>query len=375
MIDTNTPRRRAPHRADHVGSLLRPAAIQAARNANLPAEELAAIEDAGIRELVELQRATGLKVFTDGEARRAFWHYDFMGMLTGLDMKAATKSLDFKTEHKTPPIEPHLTGPLDFPADHPMLRHFTYLQGLVSPSDGVAKISIPGPSACHFRMEPENIDYAPYRDPELMVQDIARTYKKAVQAFYDAGCRYLQLDDIFFAYLSDPRQREMRRAKGQDPDKLVDTYAWMLEEAIKDRPEDMVIGMHMCRGNFRSSHVAEGGYDLAADAIFNRTSVDVYFMEYDTERAGGLEPLKLLPKGQKRVMAGFITTKTGTLESPDWLKAKFDEASNYVDLDQLGIAPQCGFASTEHGNAITEDDEKRKLELVVSTAEAIWGER
>lgn len=374
MIDTNTPKRRAPHRADHVGSLLRPAAIQAARNAPVPADELAAIEDAGIRELVDLQRATGLKVFTDGEARRAFWHYDFMGMLTGLDMKAATKSLDFKTEHKTPPIEPHLTGPLDFPADHPMLRHFTYLQGLVSPEDGVAKISIPGPSACHFRMEPENIDHAPYRDPDQMVQDIAKTYKKAVQAFYDAGCRYLQLDDIFFAYLSDPKQREMRRAKGQDPDKLVDTYAWMLEEAIKDRPEDMVIGMHMCRGNFRSSHVAEGGYDLAADAIFNRTSVDVYFMEYDTERAGGLEPLKLLPKGHKRVMAGFITTKSGTLESPDWLKAKFDEASKYVDLDQLGIAPQCGFASTEHGNAITVDDEKRKLELVVSTAQAIWGE-
>ncbi|PTX04822.1 5-methyltetrahydropteroyltriglutamate--homocysteine S-methyltransferase [Pararhodobacter aggregans] len=374
MIDTNTPKRRAPHRADHVGSLLRPAAIQAARNAPVPADELTAIEDAGIRELVDLQRATGLKVFTDGEARRAFWHYDFMGMLTGLDMKAATKSLDFKTEHKTPPIEPHLTGPLDFPADHPMLRHFTYLQGLVSPEDGVAKISIPGPSACHFRMEPENIDHAPYRDPDLMVQDIAKTYKKAVQAFYDAGCRYLQLDDIFFAYLSDPKQREMRRAKGQDPDKLVDTYAWMLEEAIKDRPEDMVIGMHMCRGNFRSSHVAEGGYDLAADAIFNRTSVDVYFMEYDTERAGGLEPLKLLPKGHKRVMAGFITTKTGTLESPDWLKAKFDEASKYVDLDQLGIAPQCGFASTEHGNAITVEYEKRKLELVVSTAQAIWGE-
>lgn len=373
MIDTNTPKRRAPHRADHVGSLLRPAAIQAARNAHVPAAELTAIEDAGIRELVDLQRATGLKVFTDGEARRAFWHYDFMGMLTGLDMKAATRSLDFKTEHKTPPIEPHLTGPLDFPADHPMLRHFTYLQGLVSPADGVAKISIPGPSACHFRMEPENIDYAPYRDPDLMVQDIAQTYKKAVQAFYDAGCRYLQLDDIFFAYLSDPKQREMRRAKGQDPDKLVDTYAWMLEEAIKDRPEDMVIGMHMCRGNFRSSHVAEGGYDLAADAIFNRTSVDVYFMEYDTERAGGLEPLKLLPKGHKRVMAGFITTKTGTLESPDWLKAKFDEASKYVDLDQLGIAPQCGFASTEEGNKITVDDQRRKLDLVVETAEAIWG--
>jgi len=374
MLQTNTPKRRAPHRADHVGSLLRPARVQQARNAHLPAAKRRAIEDEGIRELVALQKATGHKVFTDGEARRAFWHYDFMGMLSGLDMKAATKSLDFKTEHKTPPIEAHLTGPLGFPADHPMLEHFTYLQGLVEPEDGVAKISIPGPSACHFRMEPENIEYAPYRDEDLMVQDIAKTYKSAVQAFYDAGCRYLQLDDIFFAYLSDSKQREMRRAMGQDPDKLVETYAWMLEEAIKDRPEDMVIGMHMCRGNFRSAHVAEGGYDLAADAIFNRTSVDVYFMEYDTERAGGLEPLKLLPKGHKRVMAGFITTKTGRMESPDWLKAKFDEASKFVDLGQLGIAPQCGFASTEHGNSITEEDQKRKLELVVSTAQAIWGE-
>lgn len=366
--------RRAPHRADHVGSLLRPPAIADARRQGLTGAALRAIEDREIPGLVQLQKDAGLKVFTDGEARRQFWHYDFMGMLTGLDMKPSTRSLPFQTEHKTPPIEAHLTGPLDFPADHPMIEHFTFLKDLVQPGDGIAKISIPGPSACHFRMEPENIEYAPYRDQEHLFHDIAATYKKAVQAFYDAGCRYLQLDDIFFAYLCDPHQQELRRAMGQDPIALIDRYAWMLEEAIKDRPEDLIIGMHMCRGNFRSSHVAEGAYDPAADAIFNKTSVDVYFMEYDTERAGGLEPLKLLPKGHKRVMAGFITTKTGELESLDWLKAKFDEAARYVDLDQLGIAPQCGFASTEHGNAITEEDEKRKLELVVKTAEAIWGE-
>lgn len=182
------------------------------------------------------------------------------------------------------------------------------------------------------------------------------------------------LDDIFFAYLGDPKQREQRKAMGHDPDWLIDRYAWMLEEAIKDRPEDMVIGMHMCRGNFRSTHAASGGYDAAADAIFNKTSVDVYFMEYDTDRAGGLEPLKLLPKGRKRIMAGFITTKTGQLESLDSLRRHFDDASTFVDMDQLGIAPQCGFASTEHGNAITEDDQKRKLELVVQTAQAIWDE-
>lgn len=374
MTQNDTIRRRAPHRADHVGSLLRPKAIAEARHAGLTGDALREIEDREIPGLIALQKNAGLKVFTDGEARRAFWHYDFMGMLDGLEMKPSSRSLPFKGAHKTPPIEAHLTGPLGFPADHPMLRHFTFLRDLVRPDDGIAKISIPGPSACHFRMEPENIDHAPYRDQEHLFHDIAATYRKAVQAFYDAGCRYLQLDDIFFAYLGDPKQREQRRAMGQDPDRLIKSYAWMLEEAIRDRPADLVIGMHMCRGNFRSTFVAEGGYDAAADAIFNRTSVDVYFMEYDTERAGGLEPLKLLPKGDKRVMAGFITTKTGDLESLDWLRAKFDEAAKYVDLDQLGIAPQCGFASTEHGNAITVDDEKRKLELVVKTAEAIWGE-
>ena len=371
---TRPSSRRAPFRADHVGSLLRPEPVQTLRERGVFDHELTLVEDMAVRDLVALQREAGLHVFTDGEVRRAFWHYDFMGMLTGLDMKASQKSLPFKTEHKTPPIEPHLTGPLDFPPDHPMLQHFTFLNDQLTLADGIAKISIPGPSACHFRMEAENIEHAPYRDPEQLFHDIAATYRKAVQAFYDAGCRYLQLDDIFFAYLGDPKQREQRRAMGQDPDELVGKYAWMLEEAIKDRPEDMVIGMHMCRGNFRSSHVAEGGYDHAADAIFNQTSVDVYFMEYDTERAGGLEPLRLLPKGDKRVMAGFITTKTPELESIDWLRGKFDEAAEYVDLDQLGIAPQCGFASTEHGNAVTMDDQKRKLELVVKTAQAIWNE-
>lgn len=367
-------KRRAPFRADQVGSLLRPQIIQDARLdlSNKPA--LRQAEDAGIRQLVDLQKASGIKVLTDGEARRAFWHYDFMGMLTGLEMKPATRSLPFQTEHKTPPIEPFLTGALDFPADHPMLEHFTFLQDLVTPEDGIAKISIPGPSAVHFRTPQENIEYSAYRDHDTLIHAIASTYKKAVQAFYDAGCRYLQLDDIFFAYLGDEKQRAERRALGQDPDQLIADYAWMLEEAIKDRPDDLVIGMHMCRGNFRSAHVASGGYDAAADAIFNKTSVDVYFMEYDTERAGGLEPLKLLPKGDKRIMAGFISTKTGELENMDDLRRQFDAASKFVDLDQLGIAPQCGFASTHHGNNITQDDQKRKLELVVNTAQAIWGE-
>ena len=194
-----------------------------------------------------------------------------------------------------------------------------------------------------------------------------------MRAFYEAGCRYLQMDDIFFAYLCDPKQREQKKAEGFDPDWLITQYARVINDAISDRPDDMVIAMHLCRGNFRSTWAAEGAYDPAADAVFNQTGVDIYFMEYDSDRAGDLEPLRLLPKGKKRILPGFITTKTGKLEKLDDLKARFDEASKYADLDQLGIAPQCGFASTEEGNVLTPDEQKRKLELVFKTAEAIWG--
>jgi 5-methyltetrahydropteroyltriglutamate--homocysteine methyltransferase len=197
---------------------------------------------------------------------------------------------------------------------------------------------------------------------------------QAVEAYYKAGCRYLQLDDIFFAYLCDEKQRAQCVEMGRDPDKLIELYAWMLEESIRNRPGDMLIGMHMCRGNFKSRFMASGGYERVADAIFNKTSVDIYFMEYDTDRAGGLEPLRLLPKGNKRIMAGFITTKAPALESMDQLKAQFEAASEFVDMDQLGVAPQCGFSSSEHGNDISEDDQRRKLELVVRLAEDLWGE-
>ena len=251
-----------------------------------------------------------------------------------------------------------------------MLDHFRFVAANTSRTP---KISIPGPSCCHFRSAAADIAPPEYKDPEALFAALAATYAKAVRAFYDAGCRYLQMDDIFFAYLCDPKHRAAKQAEGQDPDWLIDRYAWMMHEAIKHRPSDMVIGMHMCRGNFKSTHAAEGAYDPAADAVFNKTGVDIFFMEYDTERAGGLEPLRLLAKGKQRVMPGFITTKVGALESIDDLKRKFDEASKYAPLDQLGIAPQCGFASTEEGNAITEDDQWRKLELVVQTAEAIWG--
>ncbi|MBF9029176.1 5-methyltetrahydropteroyltriglutamate--homocysteine S-methyltransferase [Rhodobacterales bacterium HKCCE3408] len=366
-----------PFRADHVGSLLRPKAVAEARAGHVSGgpvsdADLRAAEDAAIRDLIRMQEDVGLLAVTDGEQRRAFWHYDFMDMLDGLDIVRRDTGGSFKGFQGValPPVFPVISGPLDFPDDHPMLDHFRFV---AENTKVVPKISIPGPSCCHFRTAKEDIAVKEYsEDPQAMFDALVLTYRKAVQAFYDAGCRYLQMDDIFFAYLCDPKHRADKASEGLDPDWLIDRYAWMMREAIKDRPEDMVIGMHMCRGNFRSTHAAEGAYDMAADAIFS-TGVDIFFMEYDSDRAGGLEPLRLLPKGKQRVMPGFITTKTGALEDLDDLKAKFEEASKYADLDQLGIAPQCGFASTEEGNAVTADDQKRKLELVVKTAEAVWG--
>ena len=364
-----------PYRADHVGSLLRPDSVKAARRKffdekSIDAAELKAVEDEAIRDVIKLQEDVGIPAITDGEIRRSFWHYDFMGDLTGLDLEQRDEGVQFHGV-KLRPIFPTITGKLDFPSDHPMIEHFRFV---AANTKATPKISIPGPSCCHFRTAKADIKPKEYQDdPEALFADLAATYAKAVRAFYDAGCRYLQMDDIFFAYLCDPKHRAAKQAEGMDPDWLIDRYAWMMHEAIKDRPADMVIGMHMCRGNFVSTYAAEGAYDPAADAIFNKTGVDIYFMEYDSERAGGLEPLRLLPKGSKRVLPGFITTKTGELESIDDLKRKFDAASQYADLDQLGIAPQCGFASTEEGNKITADDQKRKLELVVKTAEAIWG--
>ena len=371
MTSTQTP----PFRADHVGSLLRPAPVAEARkkfyvdNPTISAEELKEIEDAAIEDAIAMQEDLGLGVVTDGEYRRYFWHYDFMGMLTGFDMELRDEGIQFAGT-QIPPLYPTITGKLDFPDDHPMLDHFAFVKAHTKVTP---KISIPGPSCCHFRTAPEDIAPEEYKDTEVLFADIAATYNKAVHAFYAAGCRYLQMDDIYFAYLCDPKHRAAKEAEGQDPDVLLRKYAWMMNEAIKDRPDDMVIGMHMCRGNFKSTYAAEGAYDPAAEAIFD-TGVDIFFMEYDTDRAGGLEPLRLLPKGKQRVLPGFITTKTPELEPVEDLKRRFDEASKYADLDQLGIAPQCGFSSTEHGNDITMDDQRRKLELVVTVAEEIWGE-
>jgi 5-methyltetrahydropteroyltriglutamate--homocysteine methyltransferase len=360
-------------RADHVGSLLRPANIAHARkqffeDQSISASDLKKIEDDAIPQVIKMQEDIGLHVATDGEARRSFWHYDFMGGLDGLDLEERDEGVQFAGINLRP-IYPTINSALGFPDDHPMLDHYRFLAAHTSI---MPKISIPGPSCCHFRTAVDDIRHPPYQDVDLLMDDLIKTYRKAVQAFYNAGCRYLQMDDIFFAYLCDPKHREAKAAVGQDPDWLITNYARMMHESIKDRPEDMTIGMHMCRGNFRSTHAAEGSYDLVADAVFNQTGVDVFFMEYDTERAGDLAPLGNLKKGDQRVMLGFITTKSGELETMDHLKRQFDKASKYVDYAQMGIAPQCGFASTEEGNNITSDDQKRKLELVLECEQAIW---
>ena len=366
------PRPKPRFRADHVGSLLRPERLKRARAdreaGRLDAEALAEIEDAEIARIAAIQQDIGIPAVTDGEFRRAFWHYDFMGGLTG--MKLVTKDAGVAFQGATlKPVHPVIDDLLDFPDDHPMLAHFRYL---ASVSRATPKISIPGPSCIHFRVAQADIAPEEYRDEDRLFADLAATYRKAVEAFYAAGCRYLQLDDIFFAYLCDPKIRAEKQAAGWDCDRVMRKWAETMNLAIQDRPADMTIGMHMCRGNFKSTWVASGGYDPAAEAIFS-TDVDVYFMEYDSERAGGFEPLRLLPKGDKRVMPGVITTKTAALEDLDTLKRAFEEAGRHADLAQLGIAPQCGFSSTEEGNLITEDDQKRKLDLVVRAAEAIWG--
>jgi 5-methyltetrahydropteroyltriglutamate--homocysteine methyltransferase len=368
------PNKKPFFRADHVGSLLRPQAIKDARKAcledgSINTDVLSRVEDEAICQAVLMQQSAGLKAVTDGEYRRSFWHYDFMSHLTGFELVERDQGLQFSGATLRP-IFPTIPGKLDFPDNHPMLAHFTYL---ASVADVQPKISIPGPSCCHFRTAAADIKPAEYADLDVLFADITATYAKAVKAFYAAGCRYLQMDDIFFAYLCDSRIRAEKKAQGHDPDWLIKQYAHMLHNAIQDRPDDMTIAMHLCRGNFQSTWAAEGAYEPVADAVFTQTGIDVFFLEYDTERSGGLTPLRLLPKGNQRVMVGFITTKSGELESVNTLLKKFDEVAKYVDLDQLGIAPQCGFASTEEGNKLSEGEQTAKLELLVETAETIWG--
>ena len=364
-----------PYRADHVGSLLRPIAVKNARRAfyedkSISAEQLRAIEDEAIVQAIRMQESIGLRVVTDGEIRRSFWHYDFMGGLNGLDLvqREPDEGVQFHGVTLRPTF-PTITGPLNFPDDHPMLEHFRFL---AAHTQVTPKISIPGPSCVHYRAAKKDIHPPQYQDMEVFFADLAKTYAQAVQKFYEAGCRYLQLDETNLAYLCDAEQRQMLRDRGDDPDQLPSIYADLINKAISDRPDDMTITMHLCRGNFRSLWIAQGGYEPVAEILFNQINANGYFMEYDTERAGGFEPLRFVPKG-KTIVLGLVTEKAGTLESKDTLKRRIDEASKYIDADQLCLSPQCGFASTEEGNTLSTDEQWAKLARIVEVAAEIWG--
>jgi 5-methyltetrahydropteroyltriglutamate--homocysteine methyltransferase len=360
-----------PFRADQVGSLLRPQALREARAQHaagtLSDIALSAIEDQQIELAIERQEAIGLRAVTDGEYRRAMWHFDFLERLEGVESYAAEQGIQFKgVQTKAKGLK--VTGKIRF-AGHPMIDHFRFVRDHATVA---AKMTIPSPSVLHFRGGRHAIDPAIYPDMAEFYQDLGQAYQDAVRAFADAGCRYLQLDETNLAYLCDPEQRQMLSERGDDPEQLPRIYAEMINHAIAGRPSDMVISMHLCRGNFRSSWIAQGGYEPIAQILFNEINSDAYFMEYDSDRAGGFEPLRFAPKG-KSVVLGLVTSKTGQLETKEELKRRIEAAAGYLDLDQLCLSPQCGFASTEEGNLLAEEEQWAKLARIVEVAREVWG--
>jgi len=361
-----------PFRADHVGSLLRPSSLKEARarhaRGEISAVDLAAAENAAIECIVGRQAEAGLCSATDGEFRRAMWHFDFLEELDGVESFRSDHGIAFKGGIETQAKGLRVTGKLGF-SGHSMLEHFRFLR---DHTRATPKMTIPSPSVLHFRGGRRAVDPGIYPDMEEFYRDLGEAYRGAVQAFAKEGCRYLQLDEVNLAYLCDSEQRQMLRDRGDDPDRLPQVYAEMINTAISGRPTGMVITMHLCRGNFRSSWIAQGGYEPVAELLFNQIGVDGYFMEFDTERAGGFEPLRFVPKG-KTVVLGIVTSKAGTLESMDYLERRIEEAARFLDPDQLCLSPQCGFASTEEGNLLSEDDQWGKLERIVAVAEKVWG--
>jgi 5-methyltetrahydropteroyltriglutamate--homocysteine methyltransferase len=354
-----------------VGSLLRPVALKQARakreQGEISAAELAVIEDREIERIIGKQEQIGLQSVTDGEFRRSWWHLDFLWGLAGVERYVMEQGIAFAGA-RTRPEGARVIGKLGF-GGHPMLDHFGFVQAR---AQRTAKMTIPAPSALYGRSGRSAISEIAYPAAENFFADLGRAYREAVRAFADAGCRYLQLDEVFIALLCDPSYRRAQQAHGDDPGRLAETYATLINTAISDIPPDMTITMHLCRGNFRSTFLGTGGYEPVAETLFDRIGVHGYFMEYDTERAGGFEPLRLVPKG-KTVVLGLITSKSGSLEARDEIKRRVDKAARFVDLDQLCLSPQCGFASTEEGNVLTEDEQWGKLRLVVETADEIWG--
>jgi 5-methyltetrahydropteroyltriglutamate--homocysteine methyltransferase len=371
-----SPRTEPPFRADHVGSLLRPKELLDARAAvaegRMTAEELRAAEDAAIRDVVALQESLGLQSATDGEFRRTSWHMDFIYQLGGItktdeqirvrminaEGEGAFTSAGLAITEKVRLREPIFADAFRFLAEQT--------------TTAVPKLTIPSPSMVHYRGGTAAIDRGVYPDVEDFWNDLSAAYADEVRALADLGCRYLQLDDTSLAYLNDPAQRAEMAAKGDDAEHQHLRYIRQINSAIADRPSDLFVTTHMCRGNFRSSWAAEGGYDFVAEALFGELAVDGFFCEFDDERSGGFAPLRFVPPG-KQVVLGLVTTKNGRLEDADALKRRIDEAAKYVPLEQLCLSPQCGFSSTVEGNSLTPDEEIAKLRLIVDVAQDVWG--
>jgi len=369
MSQRTTP----PFRADQVGSILRTKAIHDARAKHEKGEmtdaQLKAIEDAEIVKVIKKQEDVGLEAITDGEYRRSFWHYDFYGMLDGVDVVKADHGIQFQgmqTQMKVLKV----TGKIDFAANHPMLEHFKFLKGHTTKTP---KMCIPSPTVMHFRLESGSVAASAYPNRDAIFDDLAIAYQKAIKAFYAAGCRYLQFDDTAWAYLCSEAELKKARERGLDVDHLQATYTKCINKALEAKPADMVITTHVCRGNFRSTFISSGGYEPVAESMLAKCNYDGYFLEYDTDRAGGFEPLRLLPKGKKIVVLGLVSSKVGALEPIADIKKRIKEAEKFVALEQLALSPQCGFASTEEGNVLAEDEQWAKLREIVAISKDVWG--
>lgn len=361
-----------PFRADHVGSLLRTPEVKENRekwkNGLISAEELREIENIGIAETVKKLEATGMKSITDGEFRRDYFHLDFLKELDGVTVTGGLGSTNVPSDGWTPPIL-SVTGKLKHGRDI-QVADYNFLKSVASQTP---KVSIPSPTMVHFRGGRKSIDINSYPDMDQFFEDLAAAYKQEIDHLYKAGLRYLQLDDTNLAYLCDPKMRAAALERGEDPNELPNTYANLINSVIDNRPEDLTVGIHLCRGNYRSTWFAEGGYEPVAEILFNKINVDAYFLEYDDERSGDFAPLRFVPS-HKKVVLGIISSKIKTLESVEDMAKRIDEAAKYMPLENLCVSPQCGFSSTHHGNDLSHDDQWRKMELVVNTARLVWGE-
>ena len=366
-------RTKPPFRADQVGSFLRTQPLKDARakreKGEITAEQLKAVEDTEIRKLIAKQEEVGMQLVTDGEFRRSWWHFDFLGLLDGVKLVESDHGIQFKgVETKAQTLK--VDGKVDFPATHPFVEHFKFLK---ANAKATPKMTIPSPTVLHFRGGRKSISSSIYPDMDSFFADTGKAYAKAVKVFYDAGCRYLQFDDTVWAYLCSPAELQKAKERGDDPTGLQEKYVAMLNTALAAKPADMVITTHVCRGNFRSTWISEGGYEPVAENLLGKVNYDGYFLEYDTDRAGGFEPLRFLPKGNKQVVLGLITSKSGTLEKKDDVKKRIHEAAKFAPLEQFCLSPQCGFASTEEGNVLTEDQQWAKMREIVELAEEVWG--